>query len=225
MLQFTVDRGSFFQLMIPLIGNYYKEIQVREMIKVKTLMVVFLIISTGLMGAQEFDKTLYERTTLLEVFDKYMRINIENIKYYKADVIFLGMSQIEGEFSYSFEDLDGSIESSMGGEPVLFLPERGQVVTIYFRLFPVRLNRERIFLYYMEIPRVSECTNNTKLSTQELESDDPLPEPITQATPFDSPEESLINSAAHGQNDKNAVFWIAGILGLLFMVCCIFISC
>ena len=80
-----------------------------------------------------------------------------------------------------------------------------------------------------------------------LESNDPFLEPIIKATPFDSPEESLINdasevnspeqlaedndimihtepsainSAAHGQNDKNAVFWITGILGLLFMVCC-----
>ena len=53
-----------------------------------------------------------------------------------------------------------------------------------------------------------------------LEPNNPLPEPRILATPSGSPEESLINDAAHGQNDKKAVFWITGILGLLFMVCC-----
>ena len=55
------------------------------------------------------------------------------------------------------------------------------------------------------------------MCTMDWEKDTGITEDIDIMMPIES---SALDSAAHRQNDKNAVFLIAGILGLLFMVCC-----
>ena len=104
----------------------------------KQIIIVFLLFLTISITAEEFDKNIYQRTTLKEL----PRGIPNNILFFKTDVIFVNTvdnSRLgNGYISCIFNQInDWPDEGSHFPYPVeLTLPKVGQFVTIYLRIFP-----------------------------------------------------------------------------------------
>ena len=129
--------------------------------KNKFIIVMFLLLFTSLLAAQEFDRSLYQQTRLRGV-GLWNRV-ITNIEYYKADVVFIEKLKVpqlgEENVDYYFNELINTVDESTPITGSIGLPilKEGQFVTVYFKLLPDKVfdGSHKTQIDHFEIPSES----------------------------------------------------------------------
>ena len=119
------------------------------------LTVLPLFFSVNLLIAQEFDISLYKKTTLKD--ESQWRV-ITNMEYYKADVVFVTTRRNDLRLGteniyYGFIELFGSIgneDYGVVGPIGLPLFETGQYVTIYYTTLPERWEDNGAYIHHID---------------------------------------------------------------------------
>ncbi|MCL2382486.1 MAG: hypothetical protein FWC64_13020 [Treponema sp.] len=104
------------------------------MLKKRVATVIFLFLVINFLPTQEIDRTLYLRTTLLEIHSTPTSGFVE---YYNVDARFVRSFTGWGGERWEFASPDGRLTGVyMQFVSGLLPPEEGQVVTIFFRWVP-----------------------------------------------------------------------------------------
>jgi len=108
------------------------------MLRRKVITVFCLIFAVNYLAAQKIDKTLYQRTTIVEHFSRGYRPDF--VEYRNANAVFVRSFTRWSETLWEIETPPNSLRRITGiymnPSPALRLPEAGQEITIFFRWVP-----------------------------------------------------------------------------------------
>jgi len=104
----------------------------------KVVVIIFLLFVISFLPAQEIDRTLYRRSTLVENFSINFLLLPDYVEYFQVDVRFVrSFLWWEDAIRWEVASPCGRL-TGVNMDPILGLlpPEEGEIITIFYRQVP-----------------------------------------------------------------------------------------